>query len=176
MLSRPTWNEEKTMATLVEQAAGKEQGTLTLELTRVIKASRQRVFDAWTRPEYMRQWFGPKEKGVGEIDLNPHAGGDYRIEMRGADCAGVVGGIDLNRTSMVAGRYVKVVPHELLVFTWRGDWNIEEETLVTVALRDVEGGTEVKLTHERFTTEASRDQHEHGWTGSFEKLVAFAQS
>jgi uncharacterized protein YndB with AHSA1/START domain len=161
------------MTTTMEQSVDK---SLKLELTRVIKASRQRVFDALTRPEYVRQWFGPKEKMISNAEADPRVDGSYKLEMRGVEGAGVVNGIDLGRSSVVSGRYVTVVPHELLVFTWRGDWNPEEETLVTVALRDVEGGTEVKLTHERFLTETSRAQHEHGWTGSLEKLERFAEA
>ena len=71
---------------------------------------------------------------------------------------------------------MKVEPHDLLVFTWSGDWNPAEETLVTVALRDVEGGTEIKLSHERFATAASHAAHEQGWTGPLDKLARFAET
>lgn len=160
------------MATVIEQAAGKG---LTLELTRVIKASRQRVFDAWTRPEFIRQWFGPAEKECSAVELDPRVGGAYMIELRGAGCSGVGGDTDTVRTSRATGRYIKVDPYDLLQFTWRWDPDAPE-TLVTVALRDVDGGTEIKLTHERFATEAERDAHQHGWTGSLDKLARFAET
>ena len=153
------------MATLVEQAKGNEQG-LKIEMTRVIKASKQRVFDAWTRPEFVRRWFGSEVKTCTKAETEPRVGGSYLFAMRGEPCEGVE-----SDAAQVTGRYVKVEPHDLLVFTWRGDWYPAEETLVTVALRDVEGGTEIKLTHERFATEASRDAHQHGWSGSLDKLV-----
>jgi len=161
------------MAVVVEEAAGK---TLKLELTRVIKASKQRVFDAWTRPEFVRQWFGGESKKCSGAETDPRLGGVYMLEMTGQSCAGVEGELNMTRTTRVTGRYIKVEPHDLLVFTWSGDWNPAEETLVTVALRDVEGGTEIKLTHERFATEASRDQHQYGWTDGLAKLVTFAES
>lgn len=153
------------MATLVEQAKGNEQG-LKIEMTRVIKASKQRVFDAWTRPEFVRQWFGSEVKTCTKAETEPRVGGSYLFAMRGEPCEGVE-----SDAAQVTGRYVKVEPHDLLVFTWRGDWFPAEETLVTVALRDVEGGTELKLTHERFETEASRAAHEQGWTGGLDKMV-----
>lgn len=37
----------------------KEEGELVLEMTRTFKASRERVFDAWSSLEAMTQWFGP---------------------------------------------------------------------------------------------------------------------
>ena len=165
------------MATMTEQAVSKEQG-LKLELTRVIKASKQRVFDAWTRPEFVRQWFGPEIKKCTLAETDPRVGGAYTLELKGEACEGdtVKGGIDMSRTSRATGRYIKVDPYDLLQFTWSGDWNPGEETLVTVALRDVEGGTEIKLTHERFATEASRDAHQHGWEGSLDKLVRLLET
>lgn len=42
-----------------------------------------------------------------------------------------------------------------------------EETLVTVEFRDLGDMTEVVLTHERFLSVQSRDQHQHGWTSTF---------
>ena len=162
------------MATLTEQAVSKDQG-LKLEMTRVIKASKQRVFDAWTRPEFVRQWFGSEVKTCTNAETDPRVGGAYLFEMSGGSCGGGEGATDTITTSRATGRYVKVEPFDLLVFTWRGDWNPEEETLVTVALRDVDGGTEIKLTHERFATEASRDAHQHGWSESMDKLVRFLE-
>ena len=155
------------MATVVEQAAGK---SLKLELTRVIKASKQRVFDAWTRPEFVRQWFGPAEKECTLAETDARVGGAYTLELRGAGCSAVGDATNEVRTSRATGRYIKVDPYDLLQFTWKWDPDAED-TLVTVALRDVDGGTEIKLTHERFPTEAIRDAHQHGWTGSLDKLV-----
>jgi uncharacterized protein YndB with AHSA1/START domain len=36
---------------------------LTLTLERTIRASRQRVWDAWTTPEQLRQWSAPETPG-----------------------------------------------------------------------------------------------------------------
>lgn len=160
------------MATVVEQAAGK---SLKLELTRVIKASKQRVFDAWTRPEFVRQWFGPAEKECTLAETDARVGGAYTLELRGAGCTAEGAASDEVRTSRATGRYIKVDPYDLLQFTWR--WNPDApETLVTVALREVDGGTEIKLTHEGFATEGERDAHQHGWSGSLDKLERFAET
>ena len=162
------------MATLVEQAEGKG---LKLELTRVIKASKQRVFDTWTRPEFVRQWFGSGEgRECSAAEVNLRAGEAYMFEMKISAGRDDVSGKEKSQTARVRGRYIKVEPYDLLVFTWRADWNPEEESLVTVALRDVDGGTELKLSQERFKTEESRDQHQYGWTGPLDTLVRVAES
>jgi uncharacterized protein YndB with AHSA1/START domain len=50
-----------------------------LTIRRVIAAQPNRLFDAWTRPDLLRQWFGPAGvRCIGaEVDLR--AGGAYRI-------------------------------------------------------------------------------------------------
>ncbi len=151
-----------------------EQGAnLQLQVRRVIPATRQRVYEAWTKPEILRQWFGPGNMTVPSAATELRVGGAYRIQMEGsaAACEGNATDSDTSRTAVASGVYTKLVPNELLSFTWKGDWDPTEETLVTVALRDVEGGTEMTLTHERFATAESRGKHEHGWTLSTQKLA-----
>jgi uncharacterized protein YndB with AHSA1/START domain len=175
MRSRPTWKERIMATTMVEQKtvdAQKTSENLKLEITRVIRASRQRVFDAWTRPEFVRQWFAPGNMVVHNAATDPRVSGEYRIAVQGstAACEGRAEDGDVSRKVVVSGRYVKVEPYDLLSFTWKGDGDSNEETLVTVALKDVEGGTELTLTHERFASEELRDKHEHGWTSILSKL------
>jgi uncharacterized protein YndB with AHSA1/START domain len=136
---------------------------LRLELTRVIKVPRARVFDAWTRPEMIRLWFGSGGRLAGEVATHPVVGGAYSIAMESCEGKGA---------SKATGRYTKVDPYDLLQFTWEPSWVPEEESLVTIYLRDVEGGTEIKLVHDRFTSKASRDGHNQGWIGILDSLVA----
>ena len=44
------------------------------------------------------------------------------------------------------------------------------ETVVTVDLLERQGGTEVVISHDLFTSEKSRDRHQEGWTASLVKL------
>jgi uncharacterized protein YndB with AHSA1/START domain len=164
------------MDTMIEQTMDSQDVTkdIKLEITRVIRASRQRVFDAWTRPEYVRQWFSPGgNRTVQDATMDFRVGGSYRLQMQGAN-ENCDGSTVADRTPVATGTYKKVVPHELLVFTWNLNRDDSGETLVTVAFRDVEGGTEVRLTHERFATETMRDQHETGWTSVLASLDGYA--
>ena len=135
---------------------------LRLELTRVIKAPRARVFDAWTRPEMIRTWFGADGRMPAEITADAQVGGAYSIAMESCEGKGA---------SKATGRYTKVNPYDLLQFTWEGSWVPGEESLVTIHLRDVDGGTEIKLIHDRFLSKESRDGHNQGWMGILDHLV-----
>jgi uncharacterized protein YndB with AHSA1/START domain len=148
---------------------------LKFQLSRIIRASRQRTFDAWTRPENMRQWFGPN-RTIANLEINPRKDGAYLIELEGGPCDSTIAKADIAPNVVISGRYVKVDPYDLLSFTWASNLDPSEETLVTITFKDVAEGTEVVLTHERFATELSRSRHEMGWTGALDKLKTFAES
>jgi uncharacterized protein YndB with AHSA1/START domain len=163
-LSSTTLKEKNTS----QQAAVQEQETredLKVEIRRVIKAPRSRVFASWTTPELMQQWFAPGGMRVASASTDLRVGGEYRVEMHGADDAVYV----------AAGVYRKIVPNELLSFSWIGACAAGEETLVTVRLRDFEQGTELILTHEHFGSAETAAKHEHGWTGCLDKLEEFSR-
>ena len=135
-----------------------------LKVTRTFKASRQRVFRAWTEPELMMRWFveGDGNMSVCEIDLRE--GGHYRLE-------GDMGG----KRWRIWGSYLEVRPPEKLVYTWTwkhdpGIGTSEGDTTVTVEFHDRGSETELVLTHERFASAAARDEHTQGWTSCLNRL------
>ncbi|HEY0759676.1 MAG TPA: SRPBCC domain-containing protein [Acidisarcina sp.] len=146
---------------------------LKLEVKRVIRADRSRVFSAWTNPEILKKWFGPATMITSAASADPRAGGSYRIEMQRIEQR--TAEMQCSDKSTATGVYEQIIPNELLSFTWHGNWVVDEETLVTVRFKDVAGGTEVTLTHEHFSTADLRDRHEQGWTGSLEKLTAYLE-
>lgn len=165
-------------ATVEKTATMTDNGeVLRLELRKVIRAKRARVFEAWTKPEVIRHWFGPRNMVVTEVTNDLRVGGSYRIVMRGALPASEAQrpNESEDHRAEATGVYTEIVPDERIAFTWRGCWTAEESR-VTVTLRDVEGGTEVTLLHEGFLTAESMQGHEHGWTGSLEKLEVFCDS
>jgi uncharacterized protein YndB with AHSA1/START domain len=145
---------------------------ISLEMTRVIRAPKERVFDAWTRPETIRQWFGPEGFTTPLVKTDPKSGGAYEINMEGpAPSAG-----EQLRRASVTGMYTKVNPYDLLQFTWAATWAPDEASLVTIHLRDVDGGTELRLVHERFASENSCKGHTSGWTGAMVKLAKMLEA
>ncbi len=139
--------------------------TIALKLSRIIQGSRQRVFEAWTRPELIQRWFAPGEMKVSSAQLEVRVGGVFRIAMAGDNGTGKC----IN--SAVVGTYHQIVPNELLVFSWGWPEDPSPETLVTVEFRDTkDGSTEIVLTHENFVDSGTVARHEHGWLGCFDNL------
>src|SRR5579871_2820254 len=79
-----TWKKERTMATSLVGLGERTDEAVKLEIVRVIRASRQRVFDAWTRPETIRQWFTPGTMKVVDAGMDACVGGEWRLLMNGA--------------------------------------------------------------------------------------------
>lgn len=124
-----------------------------LELTRVVRAERTRVWRAWTQE--WAQWMWPERFGT-VVELDARAGAAYRIASESVGMA-------------VSGVVVEAEAPHRLVLTWRWDGE-SEETLVTVELREVPDGTEIVLRHERHADGSQRDSHAEGWADCLDRL------
>jgi len=147
-------------------------------ITRNFDAPRALVWKAWTEPEGMMRWWGPKNftAPVSEIDLR--VGGKYLSCMRGPD------GKDYWST----GIYREIVPRERLAVTdsfadekgnvvpathygMSGDWPLE--LLVTVTFEEIGGRTKMTLRHSGIPEGQMRELTEAGWNESFDKLAEY---
>lgn len=145
-------------------ASGRE-----LVLTRLIDAPREKVFQAWTDPTLLLQWFTPKpwQTVRAEVDVRP--GGASLIVMRGPD------GTEFpNR-----GVYLEVVSNERLVFTdaYTEAWMPSEKPFMTGVLTfEDEGGKTRYTARVLHWTVADREAHEkmgfhEGWGKATEQLA-----
>jgi uncharacterized protein YndB with AHSA1/START domain len=57
---------------------------------RFINASPALVFEAWTTPEHMRQWIGPRQLTMVACEVDLRVGGRYRFVHRAPDGPGTV--------------------------------------------------------------------------------------
>jgi len=135
-----------------------------LSVTRVIPATAETLFSAWTDPDELKLWWGPKgvQCTFAEIDLK--VGGRYRIGNQLPDGSVLV----------ISGEFELVDRPHRLTYTWRldeGDANAER---VSVAFNDHELGTELVVTHELIATPTLRDQHYAGWIGCLDGLESRA--
>lgn len=161
------------MPTLAPAPASAPASTFMLEQTRVIRAPRARVYEAWINPEVLKQWFGPTGMYCPRVELDVRVSGVYRIEVHPTPetAASLTTPESMARQAVATGTYTRIIPNELLQFTWLPSWNPAEESLVTVSLKDADGGTQVTIRHERFTSEGSREGHSKGWDGCLTKLA-----
>lgn len=61
------------------------EGEFDLMLTRRFKAPRKLVFEAWTNPQYLAQWWGPQGFTNPVCEIDPRPNGHLHIDMKGPD-------------------------------------------------------------------------------------------
>lgn len=124
------------------------RGDREVEMTRSFDAPRELVFQALTRPELLRRWFGVFGGWSLEIcDIDLRVGGSYRYLWRGPD------GITMG----MRGEYREVVPPERIVSTERFDESWYPGGAVgTMVLTEARGTTTITTTV-RYESKEARD-------------------
>ena len=136
-----------------------------IRLTRLFNAPRQLVFEAMTRPEHVRRWWGNLDErysvSVCEIDLRP--GGAWRFVGRTPHGDVVFYGI-----------YREIRAPELLVYTEIYEPYPDAESVVTQLLSEENGKTRLNATS-RYPSKQVRDMvlstgMEKGAATSYDRL------
>ncbi|HEY6395630.1 MAG TPA: SRPBCC domain-containing protein [Candidatus Binataceae bacterium] len=152
----------------VKNSAATESDARVLVITRIFDAPRSLVFKAWTDPQHIVRWWGPRgftSTIVGKFGVWP--GGTYRIHMHSAE------GTD----HWTQGIYREVVEPERLVMA--GAWTdadgkpISPETVTTITFEEHEGKTRLTLRNAGFESVAARDSHRGGWNSSLDRLAEY---
>lgn len=134
-----------------------------LVIKRVFNAPRDLVFKAWTDPDHIAKWFGPRDHPAREVNVDVRPGGQWRGCLRSTET-----GNDL----WVGGVYREIVPSERLVFTfaWEEEGERGLETLVTIAFAEQGAKTLMTFRQTPFQSAGELDGHRGGWTSSFDRL------
>jgi uncharacterized protein YndB with AHSA1/START domain len=153
-----------------------------LTITRVFDAPRELVWKAWTEPERVKRWWGPKGFTSPVIKIDLRVGGEYLSCMRspeGQDFWGkgifreIVAPERLVMTDSFADKEGNTVPASY--YGMSGDWPLE--MLVTVTFEEQEGKTKLTLKHSGIEgiSAMDRDNMEQGWSQSFDKLSVYLE-
>lgn len=140
--------------------------TATLVVRRTIRATADRLFEAWTRPAQLKQWWGPEGVECVDAEIDLRLGGRYRIANR----------LPNGKILWIAGVFEVIEPPHTLVYTWALEPIAGPSERVTVQFKPQGQSSEVIVTHERIPSAPVREQHALGWKGCLEGLANFLQS
>lgn len=120
-----------------------------LVITSVFDAPRRLVFEACTRPEHVRRWWGPRRftMTVCEIDLRP--GGAWRYVLRDNETG---------REDAWSGVYREIVPPDRVVNTEGWEGLPGHDYVVTTTFAERDGKTTV-VNHLLYDSVEDRDGH-----------------
>ena len=138
-------------------------------LTRVFDAPQRLVFDAFTKPELLKRWFGPRGWSLVVCDVDLKVGGAFRFVLRGPD----------GREMGMRGVYREIVPPKRSVHMESFD-DFPGESQVTTVLVEQGGKTTLTATI-LYPSQEVRDAviksgMEHGAAESYDKLAELLAS
>jgi uncharacterized protein YndB with AHSA1/START domain len=101
-----------------------------LVVTRTINGPAQAVFEAWTKPELLKQWWVPRSVGISLLscETDVRVGGSYRFVFQ----------VDPTTTMAFFGRYLEVSPPARLV--WTNEEGDGDAVVTTVTFDEVDAG------------------------------------
>jgi glutathione S-transferase len=138
--------------------------TATLQITRFIRAPREKVFDAFVDEAVLPRWHCPRGMSVKSASVDARVGGTWRIDMRSRE----------GQAHVVGGRYREVRRPERLAYTWAWQESAEGmaglETLIEIDFASKDDGTELRMRHSGFPSEGAREGHAQGWQSVFNRL------
>lgn len=137
-----------------------------LTLTRLLDAPREIVFEVWTRPEHLCEWWGPAGFSLPGCELDFRVGGAFCYHMRNP-----AGG-----DHWLRGVFQDIVEPERIAFTFA--WGDAARatgpvTLVTVTFQVEAGKTRVTLHQTGLESESAARAHDSGWSSQLDRLAAF---
>lgn len=152
-------------------------------ISRTFDAPRNKVFKAWTAPEQMAKWFGPKGVTIGQSKMDLRPGGSYHYSMAMPDGSAMWGKF----------LYREIIVPEKLVFVnffsdeqgnvtrhpFAAHWPLQMLSVITFEEADGKTTLTVRWTpleptdDERQAFIDGMSGMKQGWTGTMEQLEAF---
>lgn len=139
----------------------------TVHLHRVIMAPPERVFRALVNPEAMAKW-SPPRGFVGKVhEIDVRVGGGYKMSFTN---------LTTGQSHSFHGEYLEIKPNELLRYIDRfDDPKMPGDMMMTVSLRKVMGGTELKITQEGIPDMIPVEMCYVGWQQSLNLLIQLVE-
>ena len=148
-----------------------------LRIERTFNAPRELVFRAWSDPEHLARWWGPRGYTTSDWKIDFRIGGKYVYCMRSEE----------GEEIWATGVYREIVPPERIVCTdsfadeqgnivpashYGMEGDFAEEMILTITFEEIPGGgTKMTLEHTGLPAGDMQEGAGVGWNQSFDKLV-----
>jgi uncharacterized protein YndB with AHSA1/START domain len=144
-------------------------------ITRIFDAPREMVWKAWTDPNHLVAWWGPRYFTSPAAKIDFRVGGKYLFCMRSPE----------GQDYYSAGTYNEIVPPQRIVYTDSfadaegnilspaefGMGDIPTIQIMTLTLEDIGGKTRLTLSQADIPDGEAKKNMITGWNESFDKLA-----
>lgn len=139
----------------------------SVTLHRVLKATPEKVFRAFTQPDAFASWLPPYGFVCVVHNLEVKVGGDYKMSFIN---------FSTGNGHSFGGTYLEIKPNEFLKYTDKfDDPNLPGEMITSVWLNKVSCGTELKVIQEGIPAVIPTEMCYLGWQESLEKLAKLVE-
>lgn len=163
-----------------ETTNGTDRENREIVLKHTFDAPRETVFKAWTDPDHLTQWWGPKgfDTPRNKITVDLHAGGQFNLVMvlKSAEIAAGMG-VETGTEFPDQSEIVEIAEPERLVLRHAAQPEIGllEPTITRIEFYEEGDKTRIRLTSGPYTEDMAPNA-ETGWSQSFDKLDALLAS
>lgn len=148
-----------------------------VELEKTYDAPVEMVWEAWTDPEMLKEWWGPDNVIIPEAEVDLRVGGRFYIVMEAGEGMGEHKGV---RWPMEA-KFTEVVPHSKLAYTARAwtegaeDTTIDQTTEITFTEENEKTRVKIKAVIHKAGPGAKMavEGMQYGFTQQLDKLNDF---
>ncbi len=133
-----------------------------------LEASPSDVFEAWTDPEIIMQWFGPRPNTLASATIDLRVGGQWCF-VKSKNEEGTTG---------FEGEYLIIEPAKRLAFTWAqftnsvdGEKDLTPFSKVEIEMDAVGQETHLRLIHSSLPDKAAATDFAGGWERAFGNLL-----
>jgi len=138
-----------------------------VSLHRVVKASPEKVYRAFTEANALASWLPPYGFLCTVHELNVHVNGTYKMSFQN---------FSTGNGHSFGGKYVEVKLNEFLKYTDKfDDPSLPGEMTTSVWLQKVSVGTEIKILQEDIPSAIPVEMCYLGWQESLEKLLKLVE-
>lgn len=138
-------------------------------ITRVFEAPARLLFEAHSKPEHIKQWFGPKGWPVTMCEMDFRKGGRFRMAMTGPSG---------KQNTPFGGEYLEIIPDQKIVYDNGFELEGAERMVVTVLFEEQNEKTTLTI-RTLFSSVAMKNEHmgkgyEQGVGSGLDQLAEFA--
>ena len=148
-----------------DDTAGNHESDREITITRVYDAPAGFLFEAWSKPEHVMKWFGPKGWPLTLCEMDFRPGGSFRFAMTGASG---------KQNTPFGGTYHTIEAGRRIVYDNGFETPGAERMLITVTFEEVAGRTTLTI-HTLFSSAEMRELHaaagfEQGFGSALDQL------
>ena len=139
----------------------------SVSLHRMIKASPEKVFRAFTEASAMASWLPPYGFLCTVHQMDAKKGGTFKMSFEN---------FSTKHSHSFGGTYVEIKPNEFLKYVEKfDDPNLPGEMTTSVSLKKTIAGTELKITQDGIPAAIPAEMCYLGWQDSLDKLIKLVE-